>query len=303
MDHRRHFRDQLDYRRGHKLMGLINMNVCELRRVLYVLVIVLVFVTGWASAMRPTSALYDQTGISTTIDATCIGTLIVDHDMEWQQTNTPGANLLNNTLTDGETRAIFTYSEDTMGADGTTRYTKEYNMDGSNVSDGRDNLDVRHTVNFQTTESGSLLWDEVGTITVDGASSNSTNIGRCVFAGGGSDGSAAFSGTVQAGSMMNVQEVAAVTQLSGRAISESSTVPVNLRYGFDAQGLGTDANNTLAKGSAEVFMNTRLITGDPSTAEDCSTPTNVTTMITDRQRTVASGLFDLAQTHEFLSTY
>ena len=266
------------------------------------LIIILVLATGWASAIRPTSALYDQTGISTTIDATCIGTLIVDHDMEWQQTNTPGANLLNNTLTGGETRAIFTYTEDTMGADGTTRYTKEYGMDGSNVSQGRDNLNVRHTVNFQTNESGKLLWDEMATITANGAATNGTNIGRCVFAGGGSDGSAAFSGTVEAGSMMNVEEVAAVTTVGGRAISESSTVPVNLRYGFDAQGLGTDANSTLAKGSAEVFMNTNFVTGDPATDESCP-PSNVTTMIKDRQRTVASGLFDLAQTHEYTSTY
>lgn len=266
------------------------------------LIIILFLVVGWASAIRPTSALYDQTGISTTIDATCIGTLIVDHDMEWHQTDTPGANLMNNSLTKGETRAIFTYTEDTLGADGETRYTKEYNMDGSNVSQGRDNLDVRHTVNYQTTESGSLLWDEEGTIKVDGASSNSTNVGRCVFAGGTADGSEAFSGIVEAGSRMNVQEVAAVTELNGRAISESSTVPVNLRYGFDAQGLETDKNNTLAQGSAEVFMNTNFVTGDPSSSEDCSTPTNVTTSIKDRQRTVASGLFDLAQTHEYTST-
>lgn len=284
-------------------MGLINMEACKLRRISLTLIIVLLMITGWASAIRPTSALYDQTGISTTIDATCIGTFIVDHDMEWHQSSNEGSNLLDHNLTDGETRAIFTYTEDTLGADGQTLYTKDYSMDGSNVSQGRDNLNVRHTVNFETDNSGSLIWDEQGTITVDGASSNSTDVGRCVFAGGTNAGSAAFSGTVDAGSRMNVREVAAVTELSGRAISESSTVPVNLRYGFDAQGLGTDANNTLAVGSAEVFMNTNFVTGDPASTEDCSTPTNVTTMIKDRQRTVASGLFDLAQTHEYTSTY
>ncbi|MDD1724468.1 MAG: hypothetical protein LUQ07_05000 [Methanospirillum sp.] len=273
------------------------------RRVLSVLIIVIVLITGYASAIRPTSALYDQTGISTSIDATCIGTFLVDHDMEWQQTNTAGGDLANTSLTDGETRAIFTYRENTLGADGNTRYTKDYNMDGSNVSAGRDNLEVIHTVNFNQTpgQDGMLWYDEEGTISVNGAASNSTDT-RCVFASSGS-GLGAFQGTVAAGSVMNVDEVAAVTQLNGRAISGDSSVPVNLRYGFDAEGSSTDTNDTLASGSAEVFMNTNFVTGDPASSESCGEATNVTTRIYDKQRTVASGLFDLAQTHEYTSTY
>jgi hypothetical protein len=100
---------------------------------------------------------------------------------------------------------------------------------------------------------------------------------------------------------MDVKEVAAVTTVGGRAISESSSVPVNLRYGFDAQGLGTDGNNTLAKGSAEVYMRTDFKVYD-NVYNQTVTGGNQTTRITDRQRTVASGLFDLAQTHEFSST-
>jgi hypothetical protein len=89
--------------------------------------------------------------------------------------------------------------------------------------------------------------------------------------------------------------------VGGRAISESSSVPVNLRYGFDAQGLGTDGNNTLAVGSAWVEMNTDFVIYDDVYKTNQSSA-NQTTRITDRQRTVASGLFDLAQTHEFSST-
>jgi hypothetical protein len=285
-----------------KLMGLINMNACTMRQLSTVLIIILVLTTGWASAVRPTSATYDQTGITTTIDATCIGTLLVNHDMEWQQTNLPNGDLANNTLSPDETRAIFTYRENTLAASGTTRYTKEYNMDGSNVSDGRDNLYARHTVNYQAdqSQSGTMLWDEGATITSLGAATNGNDVGRCVFAGGTGGNGAAFKGTVEAGSAMNVQEVAAVTTVGGRAISESSTVPVNLRYGFDAQGLGTNANNTLAVGAAEVYMNTNFETYD--NIYQASGDGNVTTKITDRQRTVARGLFDLAQTHEYSST-
>ena len=277
-------------------MGLNDMNTYNLRRVIALLFILLVITPGWALAIRPTSALYDNTGISTTIDATCIGTFIVNHDMEWQQTNNPLANLSGSLLNENETRAIFTYRENTLGADGTTRYTKDYNMQGSNVSEGRDNLNVIHTINYQTDQSGTLLFDEEGTITVQGSPTTGDDVGRCVFAAGSGSGSAGFDGTVAAGSVMNVQEVAAVTQLGGRAISESATVPVNLRYGFDAQGLGTTENNTLAVGAAQVFMNTEFHTHDMDEG-------NITTLISDRQRTLASGLFDLAQTHEYTSTF
>ncbi|WP_373840196.1 hypothetical protein [Methanospirillum sp.] len=284
-------------------MGLIDMNACKLRRLGILLIIILVLTTGWASAVRPTSALFDNTGITTTIDATCIGTLLVNHDMEWQQTNLAGGNLANNTLTEGETRAIFTYRENTLAAMGTTKYTKEYNMDGSNVSEGRDNLYARHMVNYEANleNSGSMLWDEEATISSFGAATTGADVGRCVFASGSSSSGAGFKGTVSAGSNMDVREVAAVTTVGGRAISESSTVPVNLRYGFDAQGLGTDENNALAVGSAEVFMNTEFRVYD-NLYNATVTGGNLTTRITDRQRTVASGLFDLAQTHEYSST-
>ena len=282
-------------------MGLIDMNACKLRRVSTLLIIILVLTTGWASAVRPTSALYDQTGITTTIDATCIGTLLVNHDMEWQQTNLPGGDLANNTLSPDETRAIFTYRENTLAATGTTKYTKEFNMDGSNVSEGRDNLYARHTVNYQAdqSQSGTMLWDEEATITSLGAATSGADVGRCVFASGSSSNGAGFKGTVAAGSAMNVQEVAAVTTVGGRAISESSTVPVNLRYGFDAQGLGTNANNTLAVGAAEVFMETEFETYDD--IYEASGDGNITTKISARQRKVARGLFDLAQTHDYSS--
>lgn len=285
-------------------MGLIDMSACKLRQFSVLLIIILVLATGWASAVRPTSALYDNTGITTMIDATCIGTLLVYHDMEWQQTNKAGgANLANNTLTKDETRAIFTYGENTLAARGTTKYSKEYNMEGSNVSEGRDNLYARHMVNYEANleNSGSMLWDERATITSFGAATDGANVGRCVFASGSSSDGAGFKGTVSAGSAMDVSEVAAVTTVGGRAISESSSVPVNLRYGFDAQGLGTDGNNTLAKGSAEVYMRTDFKVYD-NVYNQTVTGGNQTTRITDRQRTVASGLFDLAQTHEFSST-
>lgn len=277
------------------------MNNRELGRLCVLLMIGLLILPGFAAAIRPTSALYDKTGLTTTIDATCIGTLTVDHDMEWEQTNTPNGNLKSPTLQGDEVRTDTTYREDTLAAAGTTKYTKDFSMDGSNASAGADNLGVRHTVNYLADQSqgGQMLYDEQGTITQYGrGTSNSTDTTKCVFASGGDSGAGGFGGYVSAGSLMDVQEVAAVTQMGGRMISADSKTPVNLRYGFDAQGVDSDTKDKLATGSASVYQRTNFETYDKNTANS-----NTTTKIDDTQNTQARGLFDLAQTVGYTSTY
>ena len=282
------------------LMGLIRMNNRDMGRILALLMIGLLLLTGYAAAIRPTSALYDKTGLTTTIDATCIGTMSVQHDMEWDQTNVPDGNVNSAILKGDEARTETTYHEDTMGVAGSSRYTKEFSMDGSNASAGSDNLGVRHTVNYQADESqnGKMLWDESGTISQWGKGTTNETVMKCVFASGGTTGAAGFGGYVSAGSLMDVDEVAAVTQLGGRMISGDSKTPVNLRYTFDAQGLDTDSKDKLATGSASVYQNTHFQTQNLD-----NTSTNVTTEIQDYQNTQMRGLFDLAQTVGYSSTY
>ena len=284
------------------LMGLIRMNNRDLGRMIALLMIGMVLLPVSVVAIRPTSALYDKTGLTTTIDATCIGTLNVKHGMDWQQTNTPDGNLQSNTLRGDEVRTDVTYYEDTMAVAGSTKYTKDFSMDGSNASAGSDNLGVRHTVNYQADESqnGLMLWDEHGTLSQFGrGTSNDTSAVRCVFAGA-DNGAAGFGGTVSAGSLMNVEEVAAVTQMGGRSIADNSKIPVSLRYNFDAQGLDTDTKDKLATGSASVYQDTSFVTGTKN--NDGSGCSNATTMIDDRQNTQVRGLFDLAQTVGYTST-
>lgn len=262
----------------------------------------MLLIPGLVAAIRPTSALYDKTGLSTTIDATCIGTLLVQHNMEWEQTNVPQGNLKNNQLVDNEVRTDTTYRENTMAAAGSTKYTKEYTMDGTNATAGNDNLNVRHTVNYQADESqnGLMLWDEQGTISQYGRGNASDNgTVKCVFAGSNANGgSAGFAGTVSAGSLMNVEEVAAVTQMGGRSITKDSKIPVSLKYSFDAQGLDTDTKDKLATGSASVYQDTNFEIYDKTQVNS-----NTTTKIQDSQNTQARGLFDLAQTVGYTSTY
>ncbi|HWQ66057.1 MAG TPA: hypothetical protein VN372_04205 [Methanospirillum sp.] len=276
------------------------MNIHWVLRSAILITICLILVSGNVMAIRPTSALYDKTGLTTTIDATCYGTLLVEHDMEWEQTNTGDGNIKNNTLVGEEARADLTYRENTLAVSGTSKYTKEYSMNGANVSDGRDNLGVRHTINYQADKSqnGLMLWDEQGTISAAGRASETLNGGKCVFANSADDGAAGFVGYVSAGSTMNVEEVAAATSLGSRAISGDSKVPVNLRYSFDAQGLDTDSKDKLATGSASINMDTSFEVYDKTTVNS-----NTTTKIQDYQKTQARGLFDLAQSVGYTSTY
>jgi len=260
----------------------------------------MILLPGSVAAIRPTSALYDKTGLTTTIDATCIGTLMVNHDMEWEQSSSPNGNLENTSLVGDEVRTDITYREDTMAVAGSTRYTKDYAMDGSNASAGNDNLAVQHTVNYLADDSqnGLMLWDEQGTISQWGRGTTNTSETRCVFASGGDAGAGGFAGFVSAGSLMNVEEVAAVTQMGGRSISADSKTPVSLRYNFDAQGLDTDKKDKLASGSAIVYQDTHFETYNTDT-----TSANATTKIRDSQDTQVRGLFDLAQKVGYTSTY
>jgi hypothetical protein len=147
-----------------------------------------------------------------------------------------------------------------------------------------------------------MLWDESGTISQWGRGTTNDTTMRCVFAQGGDSGAAGFGGFVQAGSLMDVEEVAAVTQMGGRMISDNSKVPVSLRYSFDAQGLDTDSKDKLATGAATVYQNTHFETYDKTNNHDMG-GSNTTTMIQDYQSTQARGLFDLAQTVGYTSTY
>jgi hypothetical protein len=279
------------------LMGLRNMRIAYIGRKVILLAICLMLLSGAASAVRSTSAQFDKTGLTTMIDAKCIGTTIVQHDMDWEQNNIAGGNLANATLAAGETRADFTYRENTLATAGTTRYTKDFNMDGSNVSNGQDNLDVAHSITYQgdPAQSGKMLYDEQGTVQVYGSAKNSTSTTQCTFAAGGSAGQAGYRAVTTAGSTMDVSEVAAVTTMGARAISGDEQTPVNLRYGFDAAGIQNSTNNGYANGSAEVYGSTSVEVSDTQN-------TNLTTRIDDRQRTVQRGLFDLAQTMGYKST-
>ncbi len=278
-------------------MGLNKVIKSRIYGLCLLLIVIMLIVPGLTTAIRPTSATYDKSGVVSTIDATCIGTFMVDHDMSWEQGSLSESNLNQLPMLDGEKRSTTTYREGTSAIDGSTTYRKDFSMDGSNASVAADNLEAMHVMNYQadTAENGRLIYEEQSTIQSDGSGTTSTTEPRCVFASGSDKEAGGYSSLVSTEGLMDVQEVAAVTTVGGRSISATDDVPVSLRYGFDAKGLSTSEDG-LAVGQAGVKSSVHTVAGDVSN-------TNISTDYWDRQSSSASGLFDLAQTVGFTSTY
>ncbi|MBN1167555.1 MAG: hypothetical protein JXA44_10565 [Methanospirillaceae archaeon] len=268
------------------------------KQIIIVFICGLFLMVGTVDAIRPASAQYDQSVITSTIEATCIGTFIVDHHMEWGQTGGSDYNNVSSPSGLGEVRSQIGYHEDTVAADGMTHYIKNFEMDGSNVTAGLDNLKSDHMIEFQSLEgvNGRMLYDEVVGLTTDGQPDADANQG-CVFMNDGA-GAAGFHAVITAGSSMNVEEVAATMSAGVAGISASNDMPVNVRYSFDAAGMASDEKDDLATGSAEVFLNVNAAVGTPTPGNN-----NVTTYIDSRDRTMAGGLFDLAQQVGYTSTW
>jgi hypothetical protein len=238
------------------------------------------------AAVRPTPANYGSNIITSTVDAFCIGTFTVGHEMEWQHTD-DGTGLGNNPL-DGS-RVDYTYREATLGYEGTATYLKDFSMNGGNVQQGMDNLNVNHIIDFENSpnKNGILLFDEMARMDIWGSPASDPSNPICIFAQGGSN-SGAYSGSVTVGSKMRVEEVSAIMSIGSSSISDSSRTPVNLRYAFDAEGIATDPKDDLATGSATVFSNVDM--------HIYNSTSPMVSHIRDTQSVNMVGDFDLATT-------
>ena len=233
-----------------------------MKKTLYQITIIMVacmfLIACQAAAVRPSQAKYDNGMITSTIDAFCIGTFTIDHEMQWTQTSDDrGLSFSNNPIAPGETRVDYTYRENTLGYDGTATYLKDFSMNGENTQAGLDNLNINHIIEFENNpnSNGVLRFEEMARLDIAGAAGADANNPICIFAApsGSADGS--FKGSVTVGSLMNVREVSAMMGIGSSAISDDPNAPVNLRYSFDAEGLATDPKDNLAVGSATVYSN------------------------------------------------
>lgn len=249
-----------------------------------------------ATAVRPTEAIYGSNIVASTVDAFCIGTFGVKHEMQWKQTSDENG-LYNTPMAAGESRADYTYREATLGYEGTATYLKDFSMNGGNVQAGVDNLNVNHVIDFENSpnSNGILIFDEMARMDLWGAATNQTDT-MCVFGAAGS-GANAYRGSVTVGSQMRVREVSATMGVGSSAISDNPNAPVNLRYTFDAEGIATDPDDNLAEGTARVYSIVDMHIGNDNTSSPARTP--MTAHIQDRQSQWVDGFFDFATTFEY----
>ena len=143
--------------------------------IIIILIVSMLCLTCYAMAetnsVRPSQANYGDNKVSSTVDAFCVGTFMVTHAMQWDQTSDRNGSLNSNPLKEGESRTDYTYREFTLGYEGTANYIKEFGMNGGNVGEGLDNLNVNHLIDFagDPTKTGLLHFEEQATMAVAGA--------------------------------------------------------------------------------------------------------------------------------------
>jgi hypothetical protein len=275
----------------------------------------MLLLVGHAVAIRPTPANYSNNLITSTVDAFCIGTYTVNHEMVWKQTS-DDRGFGNNPIAPGESQVDYAYRENTLGYEGTSTYIKDFSMNGGNVQQGMDNLNVNHIIDFENSpnKNGLLHFEEMARMDIYGAADSDQNGPICIFASGSSSGEGAYKGFVTVGSQMDVREVSARTSIGSSSISDNPNTPVNLRYTFDAEGLATsDVGH--AVGTATVYSNVDMHiyntyheicanAADPTNTTGCenyngSAAPGTTVHIQDRQDQTMRGIFDLSTTYMY----
>jgi hypothetical protein len=301
-------------------MGLMKTRIYQLT---IVLMACMLFLACHSAAVRPTPANYGNNIVTSTVDAFCIGTFTVDHEMQWSQTS-DDRGFGHNPIAFGESQVDYTYREATVGYHGIATYLKDFGMNGGNAQAGLDNLNINHAIDFQRLDgtSGTLLFDEMARMDAYGAPrADSTDNPVCIFAApSGGPGNGSYKGHVTVGSQMNVQEVSARMSIGSAGISNNPNAPVNLRYTFDAEGLATsDVGH--AVGAARVYSDVDMHVNNSYHAnvdkdyQDClaeliheaecealhpgSRAPGMNGYFQDSQRQSMRGLFDLATTFEY----
>lgn len=190
------------------------------------------------------------------------------------------------------------YRQNILAANGETSYVSTVGLDTRNATAATPNLATQTALTYNAagdgTPGGSMMFDEAGAVSAYGESTASSSL-SCPI-GASSSGGPAYSAQVVAGSsMIGVTEVALNTQTTASITGAGSSVPVTLTYQVDAQGIPGVGNDTLAEGTATVYM-TATITGG---AGNGTVPASD---ISYNDVTNVNGLFDLAKQMAYTSS-
>jgi hypothetical protein len=226
--------------------------------------------------------------IETTTEVICMGTMIEDESLIFDQASTDLLALPPLDADTSERYASTRYSESMIARDGYTSFVKDFAMDSSNTEAPLYNLDVEKTFDYLANNGGGLIYSESVAIDVLSLFDEDADV-MCAFALAGDDllDSCEY---VEAGSTLDVTEVSTTTH--ARTITTAlacDSTPVILHY--DIRAGPTDLTTTpLAVGSASAYMTAHDMAGR---GQDEDGDAQLGAEVSYRETISVSGLFDL----------
>jgi hypothetical protein len=243
-------------------------------------------------AVRPVPGGAEHSGISSVTDGYCDGTTIVNTALSYAGTN---GNLSDGPALDtGELQATIGYRQNMLAVNGTTDYVRSLQLNTNNATVGNRNLEVQNAISYVSEGSGSMTYDEAVALAAYGNSTTDSSI-SCPFGPNPAEVPAYAAQVVAGSNMIGVKEVALNTESGAVSTAASLDVPVSVNYNFDATGVPGVGNDTLAEGTATVYMTASVMGGNGN-------GTALGTEVNYNDVTTVSGLFDLAKQMGYSST-
>lgn len=251
--------------------------------VIIIAMVILIAASGSAMAARPVPGGNETSVITVQTSAKVIGNFQAHTDLVLQQSTGD----LVPPLEDGEQVSLVAYSENTMGINGATDYSKNTNINTGDVVNGQENVQTDRIITFDAGDGGRMVSSE--NVLVQTVANEATTASGCCPWGSTTNATLpAECETVQAGSKLDVFEVSASSSSGVRAIADTPGTTVSLDYSIDAHGINQTPGSmeNAAIGSATAYVDGKITQGNgtaPGTNMEYHDVTSV------------DGLFDLSK--------
>ncbi len=251
--------------------------------VIIIAMVILLAASGSAMAARPVPGGNETSVITVQTSAKVIGNFQAQTELVLQQSTGD----LVPPLEDGEQVSLVAYSENTMGINGATDYSKNTNINTGNVVNGQENVQTDRIITFDAGDGGRMVSSE--NVLVQTVANEATTASGCCPWGSTTNATLpAECETVQAGSKLDVFEVSASSSSGVRAIADTPGTTVSLDYSIDAHGINQTPGSmeNAAIGSATAYVDGKITQGNgtaPGTNMEYHDVTSV------------DGLFDLSK--------
>ena len=199
---------------------------------------------------------------------------------------------------DGGNVATIGYEADLNAVNGPMIYTESLDLNTANQNAISENLEVQKQFQYVASPGGKLIFSEEVLMNDMG----SGNLGDMVLCPlwHGDDGTMAYNEFVSAGTYMEMEQVAAVTNAGVRTIAESADTPVELYYNVHAGAQSLVPTAAAAGAVGYIEANVDVHSMDSRNWDGVGTPPLGNEVIYT-QTTTASGVFDFRMATSYLS--